>query len=144
MTVLTEDTIQMELPATYKYLSVLSTAIEDVLSKVDGLTELHQMIYNMQLAVQEACTNIVDHAYEGKPGYTFTVKIVVQQHPQTLTISLIDKGVSFDISQRPEVDLDTPSDDGGYGLFLMHQLLDEVRYEVTNEGNLWVLVKRLC
>ena len=62
------DVICLELPGTAKYLNVLTACIGEMLGRVEGLVEADQTIYNIQLAVHEGCTNIVDHAYGAAGG----------------------------------------------------------------------------
>lgn len=55
--------IQLELPATYKYLNVLGVCLESVINRIDDLAQSEKTSYTIQLAVQEICTNIINHAY---------------------------------------------------------------------------------
>lgn len=81
------------------------------------------------LAADEACTNIVEHAFDpGEPG-TFTV--AGELTPAALTLAVRDKGLPFDPSVMPAytpptgVDVSSASA-RGLGLYLIHQVADEV------------------
>lgn len=133
------DTIRLDLPATALYLNVLSDSIAAMLAHTPNIAEA--TLYNIQLAVQEASTNIIDHAYAGAPG-RIGVALTLSSQPRHLIVELHDTGKSFDLSSIPPANLDEPHV-RGYGLFLIQQLMDEVKYMPTPGGNIWRLVKAL-
>lgn len=97
----------------------------------------------VQMAVDEACSNIIEHAYHGREG---EIEITSEVHGDALTIILRDHGDSFDPDSVPEPDLTCDLEDrrvGGLGVYLIRQLMDEVTYErPSGAGNVLVLVKR--
>lgn len=101
-------------------------------------------IYAVQLAVDEACSNIIDHAYggEGIGDIECTCEIL----PDQLKIILRDRGKPFNPSHIPNPKLKVPLDKvkpRGVGLYLMRKMMDEVHYETTkDQGNTWVMIKR--
>jgi anti-sigma regulatory factor (Ser/Thr protein kinase) len=100
-------------------------------------------IYSVQLAADEAASNVIEHAYEGKPDGMFEVSCEFRE--DRLTITLLDHGKAFDPSQVEEPDLKADLSDrkiGGLGVYLIRNLMDEVRYESTQAGNLLTLIKR--
>jgi anti-sigma regulatory factor (Ser/Thr protein kinase) len=100
-------------------------------------------IYSIQLATDEAASNIIEHAYEGEPNGKFDVSCEFRIN--RLIITLLDHGKTFDPSQVEEPDLKADLLDrkiGGLGIYLMRKLMDEVHYETTRAGNLLTLVKR--
>jgi len=135
------DTIRLDLPANPRYLNVLGDCIAALLSHVNTLPDPQTTIYNVQLAVHEACANIIDHAYDGQGGRIHITMALNWQPPQ-LTIELVDTGKSFDPSAVPPTNLDEPHV-RGYGLHLMKQLMDEVVYQTASSSNTWRLVKNL-
>lgn len=136
------DTIQLDLPAAHKYLSVLSVCIAEILAKVEGLANRTTTVYNIQLAVHETCTNIVNHAYENQPAGRIHITIAYLPQQSSLTVELLDTGTPFKISDVAEPDLSEPQVHG-YGLFLVRRLVDEVTYDTQYGGNLWRLTKKL-
>jgi serine/threonine-protein kinase RsbW len=115
--------------------------VSELLAREVGLAEPQVVSYNVQLALQEICANIVDHAYEGAGG-RLAVAMYVALEPWRLVIELSDMGRSFDLAAAREPDLDE-AQEGGYGLFLARALMDEVSYAPGAEGNYWRLVKQL-
>lgn len=101
--------------------------------------------YNLQLAIDEAATNIIEHSYENQADKTIELHIEKQQ--RAIVLTLIDSGPQF----RPTV-IPTPSSTpdletteiGGLGLYFIHKLMDEVTYEYTEGiGNILRMLKRL-
>ena len=97
------------------------------------------------LAVDEACTNIIKHAYKYSPeGNIF---ISTKFDKSKFIVSITDEGKHFDPARVPEPDLLQYKEQkraGGLGMFLMKKLMDEVKYStLTGNKNQVVLVKYL-
>jgi serine/threonine-protein kinase RsbW len=131
--------IQLNVPATHQYLNVVGACIEALLSRCEGIADPESAKYNVQLAVQEVCANIVDHAYADQSG---RINIAFDYADGVLTTTLSDQGCPFDPSIVPTPDLDNPQEHG-LGLFLVHQLMDQVTYTPSSSGNVWQLHKQL-
>ncbi len=84
---------------------------------------------DVMLAVDEACTNIIKHAYQSHPDGEILLKLKYSDHK--LTIIIIDYGNSFHPENVPDPDLQKYYRQhrvGGLGMYLMKTLMDEVRY----------------
>lgn len=97
------------------------------------------------LATDEACTNIIKHAYKySKVG---KININATYSNKKLRISITDEGVHFNSSKVPEPDLKKYYNEkrvGGLGIFLMKKLMDEVKYSQTpSNRNKVTLIKYL-
>jgi len=101
-------------------------------------------VYAVQLATDEACTNIIVHAYGGKNNGQIEITCNIQE--QGLTIILHDHGRSFEPAKVREPNLNArleKRDIGGLGWYLICTLMDEVKFESSPEsGNVLTLVKR--
>ncbi len=100
-------------------------------------------VHAVQLAVDEACSNIIQHAYGGE-GHG-DIKCTCQIDETGLTVTLRDKGQAFDPTSIPDPDrspnLDACSG-GGLGLFFMRQLMDEVHFDFDHQaGNVLTMTK---
>jgi serine/threonine-protein kinase RsbW len=97
----------------------------------------------VQLAVDEACSNIIEHAYGGEERGEIRCDCQVAQG--RLTVSLTDFGVPFDPTVVPEPNLCNDIErrtEGGLGLYLMRQLMDNVDfYFHPVHGNVLTMVK---
>ena len=103
-----------------------------------------EILYDIQLAVDEACTNIISHGYaDMDPG---SVILDLEMDPDKLTVTLTDFGHSFEPSSAPAPDINAPIEErelGGFGLFFIQQSVDDMDYQVTEEGNKMILTKYL-
>jgi len=102
-------------------------------------------VFACELATDEACTNIIDHAYGGRSDGDIRVCCWVQDG--AFIVQFHDRGVAFDPSEVGEPQL---GDDlakrplGGLGMHFMRSLMDEVHFEFNpSEGNLLTMSKRL-
>ncbi|HEX3113461.1 MAG TPA: SpoIIE family protein phosphatase [Candidatus Eisenbacteria bacterium] len=96
-----------------------------------------------KLAVDEACTNVVRHGYKGASGF---IEIVITGNGRDFSIAIHDTGKGFDIRNVKSPDLKMYVETrkrGGLGVFLMNQLMDEVRYRASSNGNVLTMTKRL-
>jgi len=104
-----------------------------------------EVIGKIILAVDEACTNIIKHAYKFSPEGIISIKIKFDNNK--LSISITDEGLQFDPNRIPEPNLKQYYQQkrvGGLGMFLMKKLMDEVRYSTPSENkNQVVLIKYL-
>lgn len=136
-----ETMIRLDLPASHKYLNVLGACISAMLQRVEGLKEPGKLAYDIELATHETCTNIVDHAYGGING-RIRVSLCLLENKRQFVVELNDTGRSFDMSTAQSPNFDEPQI-RGYGLFLMHQLMDKVEYIPQPGNNRWRLLKQL-
>jgi serine/threonine-protein kinase RsbW len=134
------DAIHLDLPASFKHLGMVRACLAELLAY--AATPHEQTVYAVQLAVHEACTNIVEHAYAGHPGGRIGVTLALADHPRRLLIELRDTGAAY-TPQRAALPDPHALQEGGYGQFLMHTLLDDVAYIPNEAGNTWRLVKLL-
>jgi len=128
-------------PGNYKSLEKISCFIEEAIREV-GFNA--KDAYSIKLAVEEACCNIIDHAYGGEDKGDIECSYHVKAN--YLRIELRDSGAPFDPELVPPPPLDKSLedlDDHGAGFYLMKQLMDTVDYEnQPGKGNLMILIKR--
>jgi serine/threonine-protein kinase RsbW len=99
----------------------------------------------LQIAVDEAVTNIIEHGYEGKPRGAAHIQISASSSPDEFRIVIIDQGTAFDPNTLGDVDIDShvaAGQSGGLGVFLMRKIMDVVDYHYeTGKRNRLLLVK---
>ena len=130
---------ETKFPARFEYLDEIRDFVGQ---KARAARFTDKDIYSIQLATDEAASNIIEHAYAGYPDATLELTCVFENNK--LTITLLDHGKSFDMSkvETPDVKTDLSKRKiGGLGIYLMRKLMDEVRYEITKSGNVLTLVK---
>jgi serine/threonine-protein kinase RsbW len=128
-------------PGNYQSLSKISNFVVQA-AREAGLND--QEVYEVELAVDEACCNIIDHAYGGEDRGEMHCSVEVGD--QVLTVILKDRGVPFDPANVPEPNYAVPLQKlkrRGAGFYLMHKLMDELHYKASpDNGNVLVMVKR--
>jgi len=114
-------------PATFASLASICSQVRQAAS-VAGFDQ--QSVYEIELAVDEACANIIEHSY-GAEGLG-DIRCDCLESPDSFTIILQDTGCCFNPEDVPEPDLVSPVEkrhEGGLGLFFMRQGMDEVHFE---------------
>ncbi len=107
-------------------LSVVRDYIHDAALKA-GINP--EKVGDIILAVDEACTNIIKHAYKSIPDGK--IEIQVLNNHKKFTIVITDYGSSFEPQKVPSPDLQKYYQQhrvGGLGMYLMKNLMDEVDY----------------
>jgi len=107
-----------------------------------GLSESE--VYAVQLAVDEASTNIIEHGYgEECPE---RIDITCEPVEEGLKVVIYDDAEPFNPEAVPEPDINVTLENmkpRGLGLYLIHKMMDEVHYESTpNKGNTLTMIKR--
>ena len=136
------ETVLLDTPAESRFLNIISAAIESYLERVPEIDDWEMIIYNLKLAAQECCANIIDHSYAEESGGRIGVCLTVLGEPRRFVVEFHDTGRSVEPATISEPQL-TVGSERGYGLFLMHELMDEVNYSQDERGNCWRLVKFL-
>jgi len=99
-------------------------------------------IYAVETAVDEACSNIIEHGYQGQE--TGEIRCTTLTDAKGLTIILEARGRPFDPSSVPDPQLDVTLDERqahGLGLFFMRQLMDEVTFSTRGPVNVLTMLK---
>jgi serine/threonine-protein kinase RsbW len=100
-------------------------------------------VYAVQMAVDEACANIIEHAYGGEGRGSIRLACAVQT--DGLQIIILDRGRPFNLAKVPALDTAAPLEKrqvGGMGIFFIHTLMDRVEFKFTARGNQLILFKR--
>jgi anti-sigma regulatory factor (Ser/Thr protein kinase) len=123
-------------------LSVIGQFIEDTMRQcqIDSAKDVHAF----QLSVDEACTNVIEHAYAYDTQGQITVTCSLIDDKFTVTIE--DSGAPFDPTTMPDPDINQGLDErraGGLGIYFMKKLMDEVKYNRVDDKNLLTLTKKI-
>jgi serine/threonine-protein kinase RsbW len=131
----------VQFAAKFEYLDEIRDFVGEI-ARTGGFSD--KDVYNIQLATDEAASNIIEHAYENQPNGILELSCGMKDN--TITIILVDRGESFDPSAIPLPDLKADLSDrkiGGLGIFLMRKLMDEVHYEPKpDKSNVLTMIKR--
>jgi serine/threonine-protein kinase RsbW len=127
-------------PAKFEFLNEIRDFVAEV-ARDGGFDD--KEIYSVQLAADEAASNIIEHAYEGIADGQ--IELACEVRGAELIISMQDHGKSFDSKKVKKPNLKVGLSErqiGGLGIYLMRKLMDEVKYRSSGTGNLLTMIKR--
>src|SRR3954454_9381813 len=132
----------LTIPANLHALATISVLITDATARA-ALDD--HAAWQVQLAVDEASTNIIQHGYsDAAPG---EIELAWQVDGPDLVVTLRDRGRRFNPHDVPAPDISSPLEErqaGGLGLYLMGRLMDSVAFEFDDaRGNLLRMTKRI-
>lgn len=120
----------------------LERIIDFVLSCARNWGVGEEKISDIHLAVDEACTNIIEYAYPR--SQVGDIEIICSRSGEEFSIILRDRGRPFNPLNSPQPDLKLDLDRrpvGGLGIFLMEKFSDRLRYHRENGVNRLEIVK---
>lgn len=137
------------MPHATKTFPAVLESLADISAFVNEATHQCKMTereaWHVQLAVDEAATNIIQHAYGEQPGGSMDIAWDIDAG--VLTIVLRDRGARFEPAAVPTPDIHSSFEErqaGGLGIYLMNKLMDEVLYRFDTDGNELTLRKRFA
>ena len=97
----------------------------------------------LALAVDEASTNVIEHAYAGAGDRRIEIRFV--ERGAELRVEVVDDGSAVDPRAVPRVDLRRYASErrtGGLGVHLMGRIMDRVTFRRAGRTNVCCMVKR--
>ncbi|WP_147804463.1 anti-sigma B factor RsbW [Alkalicoccus halolimnae] len=138
------EVIEMKLPAKPEYVGVVRLAASGLASRL-GYT--YDDIEDIKIAIAEACTNVVTHAYPAESDLENNMHVNFTMYANRLELTVSDQGGAFDADllnkERGPVSKDQPVEElkeGGLGLFLIETLMDEV--EIRGEKGVMIIMTK--
>lgn len=134
-----ENQVQLRIPARPEYLQPLRALAEKLFHVwiPDGAESPEA--FEILLALQEAVTNVIRHAYQNRGGW---IEVEIRFQNGEVAFELRDWGVPFDPQRVPLPNFDCPSP-GGYGVFIIKKVTDRLEYRREGEMNIAQLMKRI-
>lgn len=123
-----DRSVRLTIPARAEYITLGRLALTAI-GRVRPLSE--ETLSDLKLALTEACTNSVRHAYE--EGRTGVVEILFQLEPDRLVVEIVDDGAGF---KPDEVEAGGNGDlsEGGLGIAIIRAVADEVEIDERETG----------
>jgi serine/threonine-protein kinase RsbW len=120
--------VRLTIPARPEYITLGRLALTAI-AGVQPVSD--ETLHDLKLALTEACTNSVRHAYED--GRVGNVEIVYELEPDRLTVEVGDEGSGFEFAERPSHG-NGELEEGGLGIAIIRALADEVEIGPRAEG----------
>jgi serine/threonine-protein kinase RsbW len=121
-----DNQLELEVKAKLENLAVLDDFVAEFMKQL-GMKK--DVTLQVRLAVSEACTNIIQHAYSGESEEP--IIILCSMSGNDLVIEIRDWGKPFDPDSVPQPDTESElleRKEGGIGIFLLRKMMDDVRY----------------
>ena len=113
-------TVRLTIPAKAEYITLVRLALSGI-SQSRELSD--DALGDLKLAVTEACSNSIRHAYtDGREG---SVDVVYELHPDRLIVEVCDDGPGFSVPE-PAVIGEDGLNEGGLGIAIIRELADEL------------------
>ena len=130
------------IPSSYDEVEIANRQIREYLHSESVEEHLQNAV---EMCLMEALNNVIKHAYRGEQNHFIDVNVCIDS--QLMEIQIIDEGVPRESLVIKELDFD-PNDienlpEGGMGLFIIKQLMDELDYYTLNGKNYFTLRKFL-
>ena len=102
------------------------------------------IVFNLNLVLEEAVVNVINYAYPKEEHQYIYLSATMKD--ESIVLVLTDTGKEFDPTAAPEADITLSADErqiGGLGIFLIRQIMNEVKYERIEGKNVLTLEKKL-
>ncbi len=133
--------IDITIPSDTRYLGMVGRMGEDLASSLMPKgKEWADFPYNLNLVLTEAIANAIDHGNNRDPEKN--VRILITASDQELVIKIYDQGHGFDLHSQSQK-ASRHSDEGGRGIHLMRELMDELYNHREDSLNVMILSKKL-
>jgi serine/threonine-protein kinase RsbW len=99
-------------------------------------------VFDLKLAVDEACTNIIQHGYKGMDPGSIILSFRIES--DRILVQITDFGHVFEPAEAPKPDVEAALEDrplGGLGLYLIYQTMDNIDYQSSEDGNILTFTK---
>ncbi len=138
-----KQSVHLKVPGQFDRLTEIAAFVTEA-ARTCGLND--DDVFHVEMAVDEACSNIIEHAYADQTG---DIDVACCCPAVGLfEVVLHDSGQPFDPDEVPApkveglIDVDQLNE-GGLGLYFMRKLMDEVRFEsAPDRGNTLTMLKR--
>lgn len=102
----------------------------------------HNIVLDLKLAVDEACTNVIEHGYKGMDPGSIILSFRIER--DRILVQITDFGHVFEPVEAPQPNIEAALEErklGGLGLFLIYQTMDNIDYQASDDGNTLTFTK---
>jgi serine/threonine-protein kinase RsbW len=115
--------------------------IKSVISCLSRYLKSQDLVYDLELALREACSNIVLHAYSGKTTGDIMLKLSLVPR-QSIRLECIDWGIPFPGFPK-QIKRCNPEQESGRGLFIITQIMDSFSIDSIDNKNILTMEKNI-
>ncbi len=118
-------------PSDLRQLAAMRSFLKDACRRAWAVASDDEVLGQLELAMYEAATNIIRHAYEGQSGKP--IYLTIEADDASARVTLAHHGCAFQPESVPEPSFDG-SRFGGFGVYMIEKLVDEVQYTRDEAG----------
>ena len=121
---------------------VITAFVEEELEKLNCPMK---SVLQIDVAIDEIYSNIVNHGYGEKPG-PVTVKVVEKAEPHAVCIRFADEAIPYNPLTKADPDVTLSAEErriGGLGIYMVKKTMDEMKYKYENNQNILTIIKKL-
>jgi serine/threonine-protein kinase RsbW len=122
--------IRLTIPAKPEYITLSRLALTGI-ARLRAEPLRQEVLGDLKLALTEACTNSVRHAYGDGDG---TVEILYELHSDKLVVEVADEGEGFERPAGRDAVLEDELSEGGLGIAIIEALADEFEIRERTQG----------
>ena len=101
-------------------------------------------VMQIDVAIDEIYSNIVNHGYRGTPG-PVTVKVVEKTEPRAVCIRFSDEAIPYNPLTNADPDVTLSAEErgiGGLGIYMVKKTMDDMKYKYENGQNVLTIIKK--
>lgn len=126
----------VEIPGLLESLRIAAPFTDAVLHELPELEDRDKLIHDLALVSSEALTNALRHGEHSGAQ----IRLAYTLYSDRIVITITDHGAGFDPDAVDLPDFEE-CPEGGYGIYIMKTIMDDMRYEKTTDGNNLILTK---
>lgn len=135
------ESFRLTIPSQTRYLNLV-TGMAKRASIVAGMDDATSA--KISIAVDEAVTNVIVHAYQGEADHWVDIELIFLPHSLEVHIHHTGRGLKAgDVAMPDPGEYIKHPRKGGLGLLLMSRFMDEIRFTETGEGSECLMIKRV-
>ena len=117
-------------------------AIDFVSKKIEALPFIPKIRHMIEIVIDEIVSNVARYAYSGGEG---KATIDFRSDDEGITITVTDSGIPYNPLEKEDPDITLSADErgiGGYGIFIVKKIMDEITYEYKDDKNILTMKKK--
>ena len=126
-------------------IDLIEEMISPIISALEEINANHKKVYQINLALEEILANVANYAYPSKEGKIY-ISYEINKELNNLRVIIKDDGEPFNPLEKEDPDLDLPVEKrkiGGLGIYIVKNMVDDIRYQRLNNQNILEFVKNL-
>ena len=132
MTIPLNNTATIQVSASTDQLAIIRSFVRENVERA-GFSDFEEN--NIVLAVDEACANLIQHAYHDDSSYSINIRIILEG--QLIRVEISDTAAPFDPGKAPLPDMQqyfAENRHHGLGILLMTRVMDKIEYHASENG----------